>query len=106
MKLSFAYRWYLIFMEEIHFLPFASDFVMIIYSFKNYLFIFICTSDLISDMFTGYVYSASKGWKRTTEPLCGCLEPNPGYLEEQQVLLTSEPPFQPQYIVFKDLFYV
>ncbi|EGW01477.1 E3 ubiquitin-protein ligase NEDD4 [Cricetulus griseus] len=34
------------------------------------------------------------------EPPYGCWELNPGPLEEQPVLLTSEPSLQPHYVLF------
>ncbi|NP_001233663.1 uncharacterized protein LOC100689233 [Cricetulus griseus] len=39
------------------------------------------------------------------EPPCGCWELNSGPLEQQSVLLTSEPPLQfPGYLIFKFIF--
>jgi hypothetical protein len=37
------------------------------------------------------------------EPLCGCWKLNSGPLEEQSVLLTTEPSLQPNMIVFASL---
>jgi hypothetical protein len=34
------------------------------------------------------------------EPPCGCRDLNSGPLEEQSVLLTTEPPLQPVFILF------
>ena len=45
--------------------------------------------------------------KRTSDPItdgceppCGCWELNSGHLEEQSVLLTSEPSLQPAFVLF------
>ena len=36
------------------------------------------------------------------ESLCGCLEPNPSHLQEQQVLFITEPSLQALYPLFRD----
>jgi hypothetical protein len=36
------------------------------------------------------------------EPPCGCWELNSGPLEEQSVLLTTEPSIQPKKVIFKE----
>ena len=41
-----------------------------------------------------------EGITDASEPTCGCWELNLGPLEEQPVLLTTEPPLQPQHLSF------
>jgi hypothetical protein len=40
------------------------------------------------------------------EPPCGCWEPNPGPLQEQQELLTAEPPIPPQIHMYGCMYFI
>jgi len=71
-----------------------SSSVFFIFFKSTYLSIYITTLSLSSD-------TQEEGIRSHYEPPCGCWELNSGPLEEQSVLLTTEPSLQPLSVFFK-----
>ena len=83
-----------------HLLP-TVCFVLNLYLFISFLFAFclhvcLCTTSLACLWRSEEgIWSLGTGVTDICEPACGCCGLNPGPLQEQQVLLTTETPLQP-----------
>lgn len=64
------------------------------YVFKIYFIICVCAC-MCTCIWEGHRSAWSQSYWQLWAPWCGCWDPNSSLTEEQQMLLTTEPPLQP-----------